>query len=56
MTKSRPDIVMTIKDRNVTIFECDAADCKWSRLAIGTPISTEREALEHLKTHEPEGK
>lgn len=49
---SRPQIFMTIKDRNVTIFECNAAGCKWSRLAIGTPISTEREALEHLKTHD----
>jgi hypothetical protein len=49
---TRPEIIMTIKNRNVTIFECDAPDCKWSLLALGTAISGEREALEHLKTHD----
>lgn len=49
---NQPQIVMTIKDRNITIFECEAEGCKWSRLAIGTAISTESEALEHLKTHD----
>lgn len=49
---SRPEIIMTIRDRYTTIFECTAPGCKWSRLAVGTPDSAEREALEHLKTHD----
>lgn len=53
---SRPEILMTIKDRYTTIYECTATDCKWSRLALGSAIRAEREGLEHLKTHESEDK
>lgn len=48
----RPEITMTIRDRYTTIFECTATGCKWSRLSLGGAISTEREALKHLKTHD----
>lgn len=49
---SRPEITMTIRDQYTTIFECTALGCKWSRLSLGGAISAEREALEHLKTHD----
>lgn len=49
---SRPEITMTIRDRYTTIYECTAPGCKWSRLSLGGAISGEREALEHLKTHD----
>lgn len=49
---NRPEITMTIRDRYTTIFECTVTGCKWSRLSLGNAISAEREALEHLKTHD----
>lgn len=49
---SQPEITMTIRDRYTTIFTCTATGCKWSRLSLEGAISAEREALEHLKTHD----
>lgn len=49
---SQPEIIMTIRDRYTTIYECTASGCKWSRLALGVVISAEREALEHRMTHD----
>lgn len=48
---SRPQIIMMIKDRNVTVYTCTDPDCKWSRLDLGNPIIAEQEAMTHLKTH-----
>jgi hypothetical protein len=44
-----PEIIMSIQDRNTTVFTCTAADCDWVRTALGFPASAEREALEHLR-------
>lgn len=50
---NQPLILMTIKDRYTTIFECTVTGCKWSRIAaLGTQIIAEGEALKHLKTHD----
>jgi hypothetical protein len=49
--EEHPEIIMTLMDRFETVFTCTASDCGWARTAIGTPVSAEREALDHLDTH-----
>jgi len=47
-----PEIIMSIQDRNTTVFTCTSAGCNWKRTALGVPVSAERAALEHLRdTH-----